>query len=390
MGAGIWAKRSVVFKVVTTFALLPGCEVPQGTVQEGSSRFTFRVGSLNQGPLVCDPFGGSTSNRNQGLEAKLYSGGALRPSKATDYPQLGWPLDARILFTQLQVPTRPFDRGFQTTEGQTLKDANGQTLYEWFGLHLRTDLTLPTNLHADHYQLALLSDDGSLLKAELEGQQTILIDNDQTHPTRLKVANRPVALSQNARIPLELHYFQGPRYHIALTLLWRPWREEGAEPLNGASGNDLWFDSTKNPPEPQSSYRQLLSRGWEPVPSAAFLLPNGAAANPCPENPLEGPDNGSQTAELAVLGFDGSAATTAMDLIWQSQGNPTEGRIRWGEGPTLLGQSATVAVGPGGVFQTSVQGLRPDTDYFFQAEIKNANGNTATSDVIRKRTKIGP
>ncbi|HEX4924650.1 MAG TPA: hypothetical protein VFV50_11210, partial [Bdellovibrionales bacterium] len=187
--------------------------------------------------------------------------------------------------SRLFVPTRPFDRGFTTQSGSTLRTENGDTLYEYFALQLESQLKLGAqDTHVGNYQLALLADDGATvhIRSAPGAAAELLIDNDDVHPTRFKVATQPVYFDRNTRKPVEIRYFQGPRYHISLIMMWRPWPAnpaEVADPLDGYTSNDDFFDSTQNPPAPQARYQELLNRGWRPLNADNYLLREGL--NPC-------------------------------------------------------------------------------------------------------------
>ena len=91
--------------------------------------------------------------------------------------------------------------------------------YEWFALRYRGEFQVARE---GEFRFRLLSDDGS--KLLIDGQ--VVIDNDGGHPPRSREG--VVRLSQG-RHKLELQYFQGPRYFVALQLFvdcggkWRIW-----------------------------------------------------------------------------------------------------------------------------------------------------------------------
>lgn len=239
-------------------------------------------------PVVCDPFDDFAPSASQyGLLGSFYylTDQMPRFSRVSEYIALGRRVpDTSVYLSRLLVPTRPFDRGFTTQSGATLRTEAGDTLYEYFALSLESQLKLGAqDTHVGNYQLALLSDDGATVHLKgVAGDSQLLIDNDETHPTRFKVASQPVYFNRNTRRPVEIRYFQGPRYHISLILLWRPWPANPAEvndPLDGHTSNEDFFDSTQSPPAPQARYQELLSRGWQPLNADNYLLREGL--NPC-------------------------------------------------------------------------------------------------------------
>ncbi|OFZ84891.1 MAG: hypothetical protein A2603_11850 [Bdellovibrionales bacterium RIFOXYD1_FULL_55_31] len=235
---------------------------------------------------VCDPFGkSSNAGLLNGLEAKLFSAenGKHQFKKASDYLRYGKMADVDLFFNQLYVPTRPFDQGFMTQDGSLLKTENGDTLYEYFGLHFESEIGLAPNDKPGMYQIAVLSDDGALLRyLEKSGFKT-LVDNDGDHPTQMGCAKHVIELNENTRIPIDLDYYQGPRYHISLVMLWRLVEpgESLKDPSCGKQGNALFFDSTKIPPAPQPEFQNLLKRGWKVMNPENFFLPGAVKTNPC-------------------------------------------------------------------------------------------------------------
>ena len=88
-----------------------------------------------------------------------------------------------------------------------------------------------------------------------------------------------------ARLPIAVDYYQGPRFHIALMVLWRKLPDANASSLAdsacGLSGNDRFFNSNQSPSVPSQTYLDLLSRGWSVVAPQNFLLPLNSPMNPC-------------------------------------------------------------------------------------------------------------
>jgi hypothetical protein len=240
-------------------------------------------------PIVCDPFDDDgPSYRQNGLSGQFYylTPEMPRYERVSEYISLGKKVDRVTLFlSRLFVPTRAFDLGFTTQNGATLKNDAGEDIYEYFGIEMTSTLMLSTmDQHIGDYQLALLSDDG----ATLEVQSTpgapfeMLVDNDGTHPTRFKVSQRPVRFDGSTRLPMKLRYYQGPRFHVSMTLMWRPWPQNPSDvvdPLDGHASNSDFFDSTQVPSVEQAKYRELLSRGWKPLDTKNFLLRE--VLNPC-------------------------------------------------------------------------------------------------------------
>jgi hypothetical protein len=275
------------------------CETPTGVMDVGESTVIVEStsgqtsiptpSSIPDDKLVCDPF-----SNNPNLPGADYLHGVVaqlrylppsgpRYNKVADYKTYGILADATLFFSQINVPTRSFSLGFMTAGGQPVIIGNGDVLYEYFSVHFDSQIQLTATDPVGSYQFAVLSDDGAVLQIDRGSGLSNLINNDGDTPTRLRVSQTPVVFpDRTTKLPIHLDYYQGPRYHIAMLLLWRPWPGSGGgEPLDGRAGNDYFFDSTKVPSTPQAPYNQLLSRGWQPVPAANFILPQSVSENPC-------------------------------------------------------------------------------------------------------------
>jgi hypothetical protein len=274
--------------VLGSVGLLAGCE----------NEVSFSVGqtevSTVQPPAVCDPFGGAgdSGSIQGGLHARLFY---LQPDQpqytsVEDYVSQGTQAPTDLFFSQLNVPTRPFDRGFVLQDGSVLTRPGGDTLYEWFALQFDSRVRLAPDERAAKYQLAVLSDDGSIVRVDRGQGLETLINNDGLTPTRLACARSTVRMDALSLLPLQVDYYQGPRYHIALQLLWREIPDASDEladpgvlddPACGLSGNDVFFDSTQNPSAPTAIWQGLMDRGWKVLNPRNYLLPTGFESNPC-------------------------------------------------------------------------------------------------------------
>jgi hypothetical protein len=193
-----------------------------------------------------------------------------------------------------------------------VRDELGRVLTEWYGLKNLTEIRLIPGLdQPGHYQFAIIADDGAIMKVQdvtISGSTLkLLVDNDGLHNSKLACATEAVRLDYDSRLKVSLDYFQGPKNHVALMLLWRrvipavvtaseasafhmgcscgschPGPHPGLEEeLCGRYGNDLFFDSRVSPPRPQPAWWELVSRGWGVVPSRNYYLSPGSAPNPC-------------------------------------------------------------------------------------------------------------
>lgn len=265
---------------------------------------------MNKYPLnkvVCDPMGGPIgTNLKNGIEARLNYRGATQPRwySAGEYLNKGVKSDKRLYFTDLFVPTRMFSEGFATQTSSVVTDDVGEKLIEYFGLKFKTELRLTPEQSAGDYDIAVLADDGVTVSVVNANGNTKIIDGDGDHPTKMSCGTSPLKMAQGPGKNLEIEYYQGPRYHIALVMMWRP-AQTGKDSLCNQEGNELFFNP-ENKSRPTQKYKDLLARGWKPIPAENFFLPDQVEINPCvPGEPLQ-----LQGPSISELFFD------QVSLVW--------------------------------------------------------------------------
>ncbi len=318
--------KSPLLKLSMTALFLTGCGIrtsePKAEVihQENlSSGFSSLAVNVNQYPsnkIICDPLsGGNTTQTNyeKGIVASLYylTTGMPIMKKSTDYAQFAHKSDQNIFLSDMNVPTRMFTEGFATSTGTFLKNDQEQKLIEYFGLKMNTNLVLSAADTAGNYELALLSDDGTTLKLKSgtdEIADEVLIDNDGDHPTKMGCSSRVVRMRHNVMLPIEVTYYQGPRYHISNVLIWRKATTAGQDSLCNQLGNDKFFNPNKNS-EPQQAFRDLEARGWKVLTPDNFMVSRTTNQyNPC----VKGSD--PIITELAM----GEVILTDASLSWKT------------------------------------------------------------------------
>jgi hypothetical protein len=279
-----------VIYVTSLIALLAtGCNYGDTVVAGGDTLVTPSPTPSPGDKIVCDPF--NTQNPallGHGLQAKMayLSDDQPRYNLVMDNINYGHPIEANVFLNDVNVPTRPFDRGFFTQSGSLVVNTVGMPIYEYFSVDMQSTVVLGPNDPVGTYQFAILADDGAILEVQdtSSGFRT-LISADGAHPTMMGCEADPIALDNNSQLPIKFHYFQGPRYHIALMLLWRLMPADPAQvtdSLCGASGNALFFDPNVNPSNPQQAFLDLQSRGWHVLTPQNFLLPGASGTvNPC-------------------------------------------------------------------------------------------------------------
>lgn len=187
-------------------------------------------------------------------------------------------LEAPLYMQKLDVPTRAFSEGFPTMTGGILKNDAGDVLTEHFHLTLESGLRLGAEHEAGTYEFAVLSDDG--VRLFIDDQP--YLESTAVHPTKLVCGRSTVALKRGEVRGMRVEYFQGPRLHIALQLLWRKVDANSPrETLCNYESNEDWFNYHVSPPQPRARYQQLQARGWSVVPASAFVLPGYEPVNPC-------------------------------------------------------------------------------------------------------------
>ena len=135
-----------------------------------------------------------------------------------------------------------FDTGFQVNNGELVLNELGEKLFEYFALDLRGRIHLGDLEDAGHYQFAVLSDDGSIFKLEMDDNKNhVLINNDHYTPTRMKCATDAVYFDQNTVRNFQMKYFQGPRMHISLMLLWRKVDQKTYQQNNTVAKEEINF-----------------------------------------------------------------------------------------------------------------------------------------------------
>lgn len=377
--------------IVSTLAfslILAGC-LTEGSGSEGD---TDVVGDPSEvlPPLttpeqtICDPFNAGISARDRGLIGHLVylTDDQPRYTSARDYVENGTPVQSTLYFDKLFIPTRKFDLGFYTQDGQLILNHKDEPLYEYFGVRLESQLRLAPGEPAGYYELALLSDDGSILyqKDTDNGQLTPLVNNDGTHPTRMGCGTKAIYMDEHVKLPVVLEYYQGPRYHISMVAMWRP-IQEGQDPNNltldeqcGREGNDMYFNYNKVPSEPKATYYELLTRGWKPLENANYYFPE-QASNPC----------GAQDP-LLISNFQIISSTqVAVTVSWQTNlpsttkaevKNVVSGVITSSDEDLTLKTSHTV----------TVTGLTPNTLYAVKAISTVPGAQSAISDERAFRT----
>ncbi|MBS1961172.1 MAG: hypothetical protein JST04_03070 [Bdellovibrionales bacterium] len=257
----------------------------------GRAEFQFSNGStLGQlePPTVCVP--GTTPGTSQnGLAGSIRylesANPSPRPGKVDDILNSGKDPGVKLILSDLNIPTVAFTQGFvDPVSGQAVKNSNGDVLTEWFAIDMKSSIMLKDSEPEGYYQLALLSDDGAVMDIDVSATSagSVAVDNDGEHSTKMGCGASAVYLKHNEPRAIRVRYYQGPRYHIALTMMWRKAGSASSakDAYCGQSGNDLFWNSNVTPSAPTSKYNDLVSRGWKVPSPENFILPAGST-NTC-------------------------------------------------------------------------------------------------------------
>lgn len=175
-----------------------------------------------------------------------------------------------ISTTVLNVPAQSFEQGFPGVTDR----------FEWFALDYKGAFVAPA---PGEYRFRLTSDDGS--KLFIDGQQ--VIDNDGVHGA--SDVEGTAQLDEGVH-SIEVQYFQGPRYEVALVLEMAPpggdyapmdfaqygaatFRDEGNRLVAQLGGNVL-FDTNSAALKPQAvaALNELLASMIQPYPNAKITV----------------------------------------------------------------------------------------------------------------------
>lgn len=244
---------------------------------------------------VCDPFagGGNPISATNGIIADLYAvdgvncdiGGThnnYNPAcgVVSYYISDANKSGANIFLSNIFYPTQHFNQGFWVGKNKSQEiTRNGQSLTEWFALRMNSTIKLAPGDAPGDYQFAVLADDGAVVT--IDGATTI--DNEGIRPGVVRCSDQSFNFQPGVSKSLNLNYFQGPRDHIALVLLWRHASGSAASDPDcnqpGTADNAKYFDPDNGSSE-QPAYTTMKINGWTELKPENFVLPGGAT-NPC-------------------------------------------------------------------------------------------------------------
>ncbi len=168
-----------------------------------------------------------------GLIGEVYVPGA--PLLTMPIFELFSPLHTFVT-ANLDVPPRDYTEGFPTSKMKVVT--------ENFAIRFQGELAIDT---PGQHIFWLYSDDG----ARLYVNGKLIVDNDGIHAPQVREGSVWLPLGMH---PVEIHYFQGPRYTIALQWFYQPPKRSArhvSRPSNTtkSSNNAVWVPGQVVPPE---------------------------------------------------------------------------------------------------------------------------------------------
>lgn len=260
-------------------------EILNPVQQESVVKSAYDTNAYPLTKLVCDPFDPNpVPSPKHGIKSSLWFRGFNQPiyQSVMSYINNYKHSEQTLFFNSVNVPTRMFYDGFPLESGDVVRDDLGTQLIEHFAMKFESQIVLGANDSEGLYELAMLSDDGTILKIKdpenvvsdpnnSNGGWETHINNDGDTPTRMKCSSRLVNMKKDKKIAMELLYYQGPRYHISNMLIWRKASQAGKDAFCNQSGNEFFFNPNNN--SAPVKWLDLAARGWKVLNSENYLLP---------------------------------------------------------------------------------------------------------------------
>jgi hypothetical protein len=288
----------------------PGSETGEstgGTATSGGTSVGSTTGGTTQTPPtsekdMCEVLkdDGEDIVYGYGLAGKIYDGA---PEKIQNFKELlakGKVLEGTLYMSKLNIPTTKFEKGFPREDGTLLMNSMGQVLIENFGVEFTGNLQLTDGDEEGYYEIGIIADDGVSLDVVKQEADKNLIDGDHQTPSKFFCSKLLVRMEKNTLVPIRLRWFQGPRYHIALIMMWRKvealssssdslMKSQLKNPVKetrcGIAGNNFFFDPESDS-HPQMEYLDLFDPAkravpWSIIKHKNYKLPAGSSNRDC-------------------------------------------------------------------------------------------------------------
>lgn len=239
--------------------------------------------------VSCSPLSEKNNSEQKGIVGNvrvikkgLKKYNSLR-NKLTNYlnPEYSEELPIKVFMENINVPERKFSKGFKTN-AQTILRHDDRDLIEWFNVNLESELMLTGPEEEGHYELMIVSDDGSALSikemgGEFEHKNFLYSPNKHGPKAVCHKTNNSSALinfKYGKKYKLNINYFQGPRHVIALQMFWRKIPDANVEKFKRASlcNSSMYIRSGRD--------RKLDKDGFKLIEPKYFNLP-GSSVNQC-------------------------------------------------------------------------------------------------------------
>lgn len=230
--------------------------------------------------VICDPFA-TTETITPGIKGSLYIYEGPNPNSEInslgDIFSKGTRIEDTVLyFSRLNVPTRRFEVGFENRAGDKLLNSKDELLIEWFGLKFETLIKLNDTDAEGDYQLATVSDDGSVVEVDSGAGFVRVVDNDGLTSTRMRCGS-VISLKKGDRLPTRIAYYQGPRVEIAMNLMWRKVTSSTKLQSKYCGSKDRFFKISDG----SDDYKivQAKKDGWKMMETSNFELKEKVAVD---------------------------------------------------------------------------------------------------------------
>jgi hypothetical protein len=382
----MWTLRVVTLISVFFISFtLTGCLEEAITGSESGSTM---VGAINPDPSfspsrnVCDPFKtNSQQARDRGLVGSLVylTEDQPRYDNVQDYLDHAVLAPVTIYLDRLYTPPRPFDLGFKTQSGEEVKTVNGDTLYKYFGIQVKSQLRLADVEAPGYYQLALHASEGARLKLTDEnGVEQEIVNTSVAKASKFACSTVPVYLDHDSKIPLTLEYYQADGKHLSLMAVWRPWPgpdAKNSDDICQSDSHSLFEYSDIAPAVAKTKFYEKLAAGWKVLENENFVFPE-QEENPCV--PTEAP--------LAITNFRILSLSRNSAVLEWNTNIPATSQVKYEVAGSGVQQVSAASQALVLYHQVTLSGLSANTLYNFQGISTTPSGQSSISDVRSIRT----
>lgn len=296
------------------FRILAYATDRQNTASAISEAYYTWTGT-NSGNYNCGGLDSNTSpGPEYGLEGTLYDTGGTRVQSLHGMmKEENKRSDTKVIMSNLNVPRQNWKDGFDKGE-DTIKDANGETLNEWFGLRFNSRLTLSDTDEEGEYEFMVRSDDGATVSIKQPGDShySTLVENDGLHAVG-KALSTDTRQKDDSLATLEAKEQAGAAVEEATNLV---------NNLEGAlSENDLQMQKASGAEkdtllDQKASIQQELANAQEQLAKAEQYQDTINNA----ENPSSVDLKKGEPLDIQIDYFQGPRYELALEFYWRKKG----------------------------------------------------------------------